>query len=90
MTSDQISDVKRAIDIHDYLKKSYFWTPASNASGRRYDERKYTLKVEVVDGDDTYVYSSHVRCSTKNFYYTGVFSKNGKQGDVRLFKRLLV
>jgi len=38
---------------------------------------------------DEYTYDSNVRVSTRNFYYTGTFRKNGKKGDVRIFKKLL-
>ena len=48
MTDTQTAAINRALDNHDHLKKSYFWSPASNASGRRYDEKRYSFKVEVV------------------------------------------
>ena len=89
MTDTQTAAINRALDNHDHLRNSYFWSPASNASGRRYDEKRYTFKIELVDGEDTYVYYSNVQCSVRNFYYTGSFFKNGKKGDVRIFKKLL-
>ena len=89
MTDTQTADIHRALDNHDHLKKSYFWSPASNASGRRYNEKQYTFKVKVVHEGDVYEYSSHVQCSVQNFYYTGRFYKNVNQGDVRIFKKLL-
>ena len=89
MTDTQTADINRALDNHDHLRNSYFWSPASNASGRRYNEKMYTFKIEVVHEGDVYVYYSNVQCSVRNFYYTGSFFKNGKKGDVRLFKKLL-
>ena len=89
LSGRQRKDVERALDNHDHLKPSYFWTPAGNASGRRHDEKKYSFGVRVVYKGDEYTYDSNVRVSVKNFYYTGTFRKNGKKGDVRIFKKLL-
>ena len=89
LTGEQQHDVERALENHDHLKSSYFWTPGGNASSRRYDEKRYTFSVKVEHKGDIYTYSSNVSVSVKNFYYTGIFRKNSKKGDVRLFKKLL-
>ena len=89
LTLEQQHDVERALENLVQLNGSYFWTPGGNASAWRYDEKRYTFSVKVEHKGDTYTYSSNVSVSVKNFYYTGIFRKNGKKGDVRLFKKLL-
>ena len=89
LTAKKREDVERALENHEKLKGSYFWTPAGNASSRRNDEKKYNFGVKVEYKGDEYTYDSNVRVSVKNFYYTGTFRKNGKKGDVRIFKKLL-
>jgi hypothetical protein len=87
---EKISQVQQALNNHEKLKGSYPTiniTPCGSAS-RRNDEKKYNFCVKVTHNGDIYEYQSHVRVSTKNFYYTGSFRKNGKKGDVRLFQRL--
>ena len=88
MTDTQTADINRALDNHDHLRNSYFWSPASNASGRLYNDKMYTFKIEVVHEGHVYVYYSNVQCSVRNFYDTGRFCKNGKKGAVRLFMKL--
>jgi hypothetical protein len=85
---EKISQVQQALDNHEKLQSSYFWTPRGNASSRRNDEKRHNFRVKVTHNGDIYEYQSHVRVSVKNFYYTGTFRKNGKKGDVRLFKGL--
>jgi hypothetical protein len=89
LTAEQREDIERALDNHDRLKSSYFWTPRGNASSRRNDEKRYNFGVTVEYKGDVYTYDSHVQVSVKNFYYTGDFRKNDKKGDVRIFKKLL-
>ena len=89
LTAKQREGVERALDNHEKLKSSYFWTPGGNASSRRNDEKRYNFGVKVEHKGDVYTYNSNVRVSVKNFYYTGSFHKNDKKGDVRIFKKLL-
>ena len=89
MTDNDKAQVQKALDNHDRLKSSYFWTPAGNASSRRYDEKRYSFSVQVAHGGSVYEYDSRVQCSAKNFYYQGAFYKDGVKGSVRLFKKLI-
>jgi hypothetical protein len=89
MTDKDKAQVQKALDNHDRLQNAYFWTPAGNASSRRYDEKRYSFSVQVEHEGHDYEYDSQVQCSVKNFYYRGAFYKNGKLGDVRIFKKLI-
>ena len=89
MTDIDRTAVQRALDNHSELRYSYFWTNLGNAGQRRSREKQLNFSVTIERGEDVYTYNSCVRISTRNFYYTGVFAKNGKRGDVRIFKQLL-
>ena len=89
MTDEDLTQVRRALDNHEYLKPSYFWSNLGNASSRQYREQQLNFTVKVDHEGDVYQYDSFVQISTKNFYYTGRFTKNGAKKDVRLFKKLL-
>lgn len=89
MEAKDRNQIEQALENHERLKSSYFWTDLGNASARRNQEKKYNFSVSVEHEGDIYEYTSSVRISTKNFYYHGRFTKNGKRGDVRLFKKLL-
>ena len=81
---------QEAIDNHENLKSSYCWG-GDNGSGQARTNRMKALNftVRVESDGDVYEYISSVSISRTNFYYKGHFSKNGKRGDVRLFKKLL-
>ena len=83
-----LSQVKKALDNHEALQRSYFWNDNGNAKARSHRENQLNFVVDVEYEGDAYQYISQVRISRKNFYYKGRFSKNGKKGDVRLFNRL--
>ena len=87
--ADRIA-VEGALDNHESLKNTWFWTDNGNGKARAWKENKLNFLVEVTDGNgDVYKYCSTVSISRKNFKYRGAFTKNGKKGDVRLFKNLL-
>tara|TARA_Y100000310_G_C20331797_1_gene645628 strand:- start:32 stop:328 length:297 start_codon:yes stop_codon:yes gene_type:complete len=87
--ADRIA-VERALDNHESLKNTWFWTDNGNAKARARRENKLNFLVEVTDGNgDVYKYCSTVSISRAHFKYRGEFTKNGKRGDVRLFKNLL-
>ena len=89
MTETDRTAVQRALDNHAELRYSYFWKNLGNAGQRRSREKQLNFSVTIERGEDVYTYDSCVQISTRNFYYTGVFAKNGKRGDVRIFKQLL-
>ena len=89
MTDEDRIQVQRALDNHEYLKPCYFWTNLGNASSRHYREKQLNFTVTIDHEGDVYQYDSFVQISTRNFYYTGRFTKNGERKDVRLFKKLL-
>jgi len=89
MTNQDRAQIQRALDNHEYLKPSYWWSNLGNAASRRSQEKQRNFTITVEHEGDVYRYTSSVRISTKNFYYTGRFTKNDVKGNVRLFKNLL-
>jgi hypothetical protein len=89
LTKSQIAKIEAAIEQHERHKNAYFWTPRGNASDRRRteDQNNYTIKFRH-DGHE-YSYTSSVRCSCKNYYYSGTFALDGEEKTIRLFKGLL-
>jgi hypothetical protein len=81
--------ILRALDNHEYLKNSYFWSDNGNGAARSARERELNFVVEVEVDGHAYTYTSSVTISRQNFYYKGRFSKDGVKGDVRTFKKLL-
>ena len=88
LSEGQRVKVEQALEQHGSFSGSYFWTPPGNASGRRSMERENNWSVEFRHEGIRYSYSSAVRCSAKNVYYTGSFSVDGKRVTVRAFKAL--
>lgn len=82
-----IEKIRKAVELHTKYSKSYFWSPACTASGRRYNEWDYECKVRI--GAHLYRYDGSYQESCRNCYYAGGFYMDGVKHDVRLFKRLL-
>ena len=90
MTDTDRAQIQEAIDNHESLQSSFCWNGYygnGQARSRRANELNFLITVSV-DGH-LYSYRSQVEISSKNFYYKGFFSMDGKRGDVRLFKKLL-
>ena len=81
-----LSQINAAIEHHEKFKGAYFFTPPSNASGRRYYEEKNKRLIEFDYDGMKYSYSCYIRCSCKNVYYEGDFCVNGFKKNVKSFK----
>ena len=91
-TVDLISNVvkvTKALNNHEKLRNSWFWSDNGNGQSRGYQEKSLNFTVEVEVDGHAYKYTSQVSISRQNFYYTGRFSKDGIKGNVRTFKKLL-
>jgi hypothetical protein len=89
LSKGQRDKVERALEQHLSFSGSYFWTPPTNASGRRSMERKNNWSVGFTHEGVRYSYGSSVRCSAGNVYYRGFFRVNGERATVRKFKALV-
>ena len=44
--------IEQTIADHERYKKSFFWSPSRNASGRRYNEKKFSMiPFDILRGD---------------------------------------
>ncbi len=89
LSKSQSAKVNRALDNHDALRNTYFWSNNGNASTRSWKERQHTFAVKFRHQGHLYEYDSDLRLSRNNAYYTGCFSIDGTKKDVRLFKKLV-
>lgn len=63
---------------HEKRKSSYFWTPPTSASSRRWEEKKYSFDSEVKIGEDTICYSSDCSMSCHHVYWKDSIYVEGK------------
>lgn len=56
-------------DNHGKVKSSFFWTPSTSASSRRWEEKKKSFVGDLVLGDLHLVYASDCSCSCKHYYW---------------------
>ena len=80
--------INDAIAHHEKFKNAYFFTPPSDASGRRYYEEKNQRQIEFDYNGKKYSYSCYIRCSCKNVYYEGGFYVGGTYKNVKSFKNV--
>ena len=79
LSAGQRGKVEKALEQHLIFGGSYFWSPPTNASGRRSMERLNNWCVGFKHEGVRYSYSSTLRCSAANVYYKGRFSTNGEK-----------
>ena len=89
ISKSQRAKIEQAVEQHRSFANAWFWTPPSNASGRRSMERKNNWAVGFKHEGIRYSYSSSVRCSAANIYYRGYFQADGRRVTVRKFKKLV-
>ena len=91
ITAKQRDEIVRAIEHHEGLRQSYWWS-GDNGNQQQRDRRADTLSysTQIRNGGHLYTYTSAVQMSRNRTYYRGEFTKDGVKGDVRLFRRLLV
>ena len=85
--------IAEIIDDADKHRSCYFWSSVGNASARRSYERKHSHDtVEWTENGHTYTAAYDVRCSCKNVYARGTYTKDGKPTTLlairNSFKRL--
>ena len=88
LSQTQRAKVEKALGQHEYFRHAYFWTPPTNASGRRWMEKKNSWGVGFKHEGVRYEYVTQVRCSGKYVRYAGRFYADGERVTVRKFKAL--
>lgn len=73
-----------------YYRNSYFWSPPTSASGRRYKEEKDSIPQYLFAvGSDCYSIEFNVRCSCRNVYASSSIAKNGYGTTLTTLKTIL-
>ena len=82
----QIQDV---IDRHAKFKNCYFWTPNTNAAGRRRLERDNSVELKFVMDNKKYEVCQSLDVSCRNFYYVLRVYVDGVKKDIRALKKII-
>ena len=89
LSKGQRDKVVRALEQHQSLSTSYFWTPRGNRKQRDRWTDQNNWSVAFRHEGVRYSYRSDMYCSAKNVYYTGRFEVDGERKTVRAFKALI-
>ena len=77
--TDLTRQLRSLVEDAEYLRNAYFWTPDPTAHGRRDFEKKHNHdEIAWTDGKDIFTAKYTVRCSCKNVYAWGEYTRNGK------------
>jgi len=80
-------ELREIISYHERYKNCYFWTPNTNATGRRRMEFANVLTFEL--NGIKYKIEQELNLSCKNFYYGLDIYKNDKKSNVTSLTKLL-
>ncbi len=79
--------IKLLIENHDKYKKSYFWNPPANASGRR--SMEFSENLEFIINGETYIINQDLECSCSNVYWSNNITVNGSKKNITCLKKLI-
>lgn len=86
------AEIERIIETHNRYKGAYFFTPACNASRRRYNEERFfenNPDVSFLRGNTLISVSMRYEESFRNVYYTLYVIVDGKRKNISAIKNLL-
>jgi hypothetical protein len=91
MSNQEIIQALRGIVTEaDSMKNAYFFTPPAGAGGRRAYEKKHShATIEWEEGGHAYSAAYTVRCSCKNVYTDGAYTRDGKKTTLTAIKNSL-
>lgn len=79
--------IKAIIDEADKMSGAYFFIPPQNAGGRRsYEQYHSHDEVRWNEGGHEYTARYEVRCSCKNVYAKGEYTKDGQRTTLTAIK----
>ena len=91
INEDLIKKLVDVLDLHNKMRKSYFFTPPLHASQRRKYEVSNSLYTVFRWKGDEYEINQETSCSCRYVYYHVSYKKNGCEikADIRFVKRIL-
>lgn len=85
-----IQALNKIVSEAAYMRNAYFFIPSGNAANRRSYEKWHSVPViEWTEGNNTYTAEFVVRCSCKNVYASGNYTKNGNKTTLTTIKNSL-
>jgi hypothetical protein len=84
---ETIAAIHNIIQLADKMRAAYFFTPPTNAKGRRSYE-KSNSHAPVTWTDEGHEYSAEFKtdCSCKNVYAKGIYTRDGKRTTLKAIK----
>ena len=85
-----IAAIKKVVSEADYMRNSYFFIPSGNAASRRSYEKWHSVpEITWAEGNNTYTAEFVTKCSCKNVYASGIYTKNGNKTTLTTIKNSL-
>ena len=85
-----IAALNKIVQEAAFMKNAYFFTPCGNASGRRSYEKWHSVpEITWTEGNNTYSAEFITKCSCKNVYASGIYTKNGNKTTLTTIKNSL-
>lgn len=81
------TELENIVATHEKYNKSYFWTPRSNAAGRRAAE--FDDEYEFETNGKKYEVRQRYEESCKHCYYSLTVYVDGSKKDIRAIKKLI-
>lgn len=90
MTIETVNAIRAIVKEAATMKNAYFFTAPQCAGMRRSYEKYHSHNmVSWKDGKDTFTAEYSVRCSCKNVYASGTYTKNGSKTTLTAIKNSL-
>ena len=88
--NETIDILELILETADYFKSSYFWSSPQSAKQRRYYEELHSVPLHYFEfGGHSYTVEYTVRCSCKNIYARGFYTRDGKKTTLTTIKNVL-
>ena len=76
-----VSTIEEIQDLRERKQKAYFWNPPAVANMRRSYEKRYSRDMDFTVGGYKIDFSSYVKCSCQNIYWTDELTCTDPAGE---------
>ena len=90
-TSALVTYLKNTLDDHSRYKRSWFWSPGSTSSQRRYNEQRFPIEDAIIENTPkgtVTIYASYNE-SCRHCYYSMTITRDGKKTTSTVLKTIL-
>lgn len=86
---DDINVLADFLELSEYCKRCYFWSPFGNAANRRASEARLSREEWTIEfKGDTYTFAATMVMSCRNAYFSKTIYKNGTKTNLTVLKTL--